>query len=241
MIAINPDIHGRSFWKDVIPRKDKFEKIIFLGDYLDPYDFEGITKEQAIVNFKEILEFKRDNLDKVVLLIGNHDCSGLFSFKICDCRYDHKNHNEIQKLFKDNFDLFELFYKFEQKNKKFLFSHAGVADSWINDWYSDESPNKQLECLNYDFNSSSKQRIINVLSDVSFFRGGYLSNGSIVWRDVREPISERFDYQIFGHTMLSNPIVTNNWACLDCKRPFILDNENNICNFDKTKIEIYGE
>ena len=33
MIAIIPDVHGRQFWKDVIPRKDEFEKIIFLGDY----------------------------------------------------------------------------------------------------------------------------------------------------------------------------------------------------------------
>lgn len=72
MIAILGDIHSRSFWKDIIPRKDEFKKIIFLGDYLDPYDFEGFTKEQAIVNFKEILEFKKDNPEKVVLLIGNH-------------------------------------------------------------------------------------------------------------------------------------------------------------------------
>ena len=240
MIAINADTHGRLFWKDIIPRKDEFEKIIFLGDYLDPYGFEKITKEQAIVNFKEILEFKKDNLDKVVLLQGNHDLSYSLSKNCCDCRCDYKNYDEIQKLFKDNFDLFELFYKFEQKNKIFLFSHAGIADSWINDWYSDESSDKQLECLNYDFKSDSKQRIIEVLSEVSFFRGGYSSNGSIVWRDVREDISNKFGYQIFGHTMLSQPIVTDEWACLDCKRPFILDDKNNICNFDGTKIEIYG-
>ena len=241
MIAINPDIHGRLFWKDVISKKDEFEKIIFLGDYLDPYDFEGFTKEQAIVNFKEILEFKKDNPEKVVLLIGNHDSSYILSKEVCDCRCDYKNYDEIQKLFRDNFGLFELFYKFEQKNKSFLFSHAGIADSWINDWYSDESSDKQLECLNYDFKASSKQRIIKVLSDISFFRGGYMSNGSIVWRDVQEPISERFGYQIFGHTMLSNPIATTDWACLDCKRLFILDNENNICNFNGSKVEIYGE
>ena len=47
MIAIIPDVHGRQFWKDVIPRKDEFEKIIFLGDYLDPYGFEGISNLNA--------------------------------------------------------------------------------------------------------------------------------------------------------------------------------------------------
>ena len=72
MIAIISDVHGRQFWKDVIPRKDEFEKIIFLGDYLDPYGFEGISNLNALDNFKEILEFKKENIDKVVLLIGNH-------------------------------------------------------------------------------------------------------------------------------------------------------------------------
>lgn len=72
MIAICSDCHGRQFWKDVIPRKDEFEKIIFLGDYLDPYGFEGVSNLNALDNFKEILEFKKENIDKVVLLIGNH-------------------------------------------------------------------------------------------------------------------------------------------------------------------------
>ena len=61
MIAIIPDVHGRQFWKDVIPRKDEFEKIIFLGDYLDPYGFEGVSNLNALDNFKEILEFKKEN------------------------------------------------------------------------------------------------------------------------------------------------------------------------------------
>ena len=72
MIAIIPDVHGRQFWKDIIPRKDEFEKIIFLGDYLDPYWFEGISNLNALDNFKEILEFKKENLEKVILLIANH-------------------------------------------------------------------------------------------------------------------------------------------------------------------------
>lgn len=138
MIAIIPDVHGRLFWKDIISRKDEFEKIIFLGDYLDPYDFERVTKEQALDNFREILDFKKDNSDKVILLQGNHDVSYSLSRDCCNCRCDYENYNEIQKLFRDNFDLFELFYKFEQKDKLFLFSHAGIADEWISYWHPNE-------------------------------------------------------------------------------------------------------
>lgn len=244
MIAINPDIHGRSFWKDVIPRKDEFEKIIFLGDYLDPYDFEGITKEQAIVNFKEILEFKRDNSSQVILLQGNHDSSYSVSKKVCDCRCDYKNYDEIQKLFRDNFDLFELFYKFEQKDKTFLFSHAGIADVWIDTWFKDRTSEEQLESLEFNWKHCKQGnyfKITSILSYISFYRGGFDTAGSIVWRDVRESLSDKFGYQIFGHTMLRQPIVTDKWACLDCQRAIILDDKNNLCNFDGTKIEIYGD
>lgn len=132
MIAIIRDIHSRFFWKDIISQKDEFEKIIFLGDCLDLYDFKGFTKEQAIINFKEILEFKKDNLQKVILLQGNHDINYSISRDCCDCRCDYKNYNKIQKLFRDNFDLFELFHKFKQKNKDFLFSHSWIVDDWIN-------------------------------------------------------------------------------------------------------------
>lgn len=87
----------------------------------------------------------------------------------------------------------------------------------------------------------SNSNIEFVLSDVSFYRGGPFSAGSIIWRDARESISERFGYQIFGHTMLKLPYVTKNWACLDCKKVIILDNENNLCYLDNSKIKIYGK
>ena len=44
MIAIIPDVHGRQFWKDVIPRKDEFEKIMnqYMCEY--EYDFLGFLE-----------------------------------------------------------------------------------------------------------------------------------------------------------------------------------------------------
>ena len=74
MILIIPDIHGRNFWKKAVEEnKDKVDKIILLGDYLDPYPWEGITRKEAISNFQEIIDFKSENRDKVVLFVGNHD------------------------------------------------------------------------------------------------------------------------------------------------------------------------
>ena len=74
------------------------------------------------------------------------------------------------------------------------------------------------------------------LSRCSWYRGGWAKTGSIVWADVREwAKAQSFDegeepveydaYQIFGHTQLnSDPIVTDKFACLDCRRAFRFDN-----------------
>lgn len=71
-ILVCGDIHGRKFWKKPCENIEPYDKVIFLGDYLDPYDFEHISVPQAIVNFEDILELKKNNMDKVVLLLGNH-------------------------------------------------------------------------------------------------------------------------------------------------------------------------
>ena len=52
-ILVVPDVHGRMFWKKVI---DSNLLVIFLGDYTDPYGYEGISKTQVINNFKEVID-----------------------------------------------------------------------------------------------------------------------------------------------------------------------------------------
>lgn len=74
-LIICGDIHGRSFWKNGLKHfnENPDSKMIFLGDYLDPYTrYEGITQEEALENFKQILEFAQANKNRVILLIGNH-------------------------------------------------------------------------------------------------------------------------------------------------------------------------
>ena len=98
MIAIIPDVHGRQFWKDVIPRKDEFEKIIFLGDYLDPYGFEGISNLNALDNFKEILEFTKNNLHKHISVIASGDPSIYGIGKYLSSNIEHENLNIVSGI-----------------------------------------------------------------------------------------------------------------------------------------------
>ena len=93
-LLIIPDVHGRTFWKDAVSQyEDKVEKIIFLGDYLDPYPDEGITRKGAIRNFEEIIDYKINNSDKVVLLLGNHDLHYWSKEFHTRSRYDSSNAN----------------------------------------------------------------------------------------------------------------------------------------------------
>ena len=57
-MIIIPDIHGRSFWKDAVKGREN-EKIIFLGDYTDPYSHEGIEFWEGLQSLREVIEFKK--------------------------------------------------------------------------------------------------------------------------------------------------------------------------------------
>lgn len=211
-ILINPDIHGRVFWKYSIEHKDEFDKIVFLGDYLDPYSPDLLETEED--NFKEIIQFKKDNPDKVILLLGNHDCHYI-SYKILNgSRYNSLKAEEYQKLFLDNISLFQLVYIYD----KYLFSHAGVYEEWL------KMCNLNLDDL-IDYDLDNLASYLNVLD---YHRGGYKDIGSCIWADVSDSETQKLlegYYHIFGHTQLKFHLTTKDWACLDCRVPFLLDCE----------------
>ena len=216
-ILINPDIHGRVFWKYSIEHKDEFDKIIFLGDYLDAYSPDLLLKEED--NFKEIIQFKKDNPDKVILLLGNHDCHYI-NDKIYEAsRYNSFKHNSYQKLFLDNIDLFQLIYIYD----KYLFSHAGVYQKWM-----DLNKLTLKDLLDCDLDELSKS-----LNWIDYFRGGFYDVGSCIWADIRDSGTEKLlkgYYHIFGHTQLKFNLSTSEFSCLDCRIPFSLDSETGHIN-----------
>lgn len=64
------DTHGRTTWQE-IATKNKFDEIIFIGDYFDAYEDTSARQQKEF--FKNIITFKVENKDKVVLLFENHD------------------------------------------------------------------------------------------------------------------------------------------------------------------------
>jgi len=118
-ILIIPDIHGRTFWKVAID-SGEYGKVIFLGDYVDPYEREGISVSMALNNFNEIIALKEQYPDKVILLLGNHDLH-YYSEHYCELaqssRYSHKAAITLQRLFQEKKNLFQLVWETDLDGK----------------------------------------------------------------------------------------------------------------------------
>ena len=248
-ILIIPDIHGRTFWKEPCNNVDEYDKVVFLGDYTDSYPHEEIGKKATVENLLEILDFKVKIGDKCVLLVGNHDMSYIDE-KMPTSRHDWVNHKWIREVFNEFEDYFNLVYEANVNNQRFLFSHSGIEWPWVNEIKEDFQLNditkeNIAELLNTLFHSNDKNLIRGILDRISFYRGGQDTYGSCIWGDARSFLThlqcgdEQIDdaYQIFGHTMLASPCVTNKFACLDCLKPFVLD-EGKIHNTDGTEVDI---
>lgn len=212
-VLIIPDVHGREFWRKAIEMKDDVDIIIFLGDYLDPYTVrENITFEDAMIEFEDIIQFKKDNLNKVVLLLGNHDLAYLYE-DLPTCRNSIEHAEKIKSLFTDNLDLFKLAGVLEDK---YLFSHAGITSYWL------EETQQTLDDL-----CTKSLDDIRGLGMVGYQRYGLFKTGSVVWCDIYEFAEDpaRPYFQIFGHTQMMKEYIADNWACLDCRHCFILDSD----------------
>ena len=71
-INVIPDIHCKNIWKKFI--QETSDLIVFLGDYVDSFTH---SNTEMINNLNDIIQFKLDNTDKVITLLGNHDIAYL--------------------------------------------------------------------------------------------------------------------------------------------------------------------
>lgn len=243
-IIIIPDVHGRMFWKNMLDDIDSAYRIIFTGDYLDPYPHEGISPEDTIYNFLEILQVARKH-SNVTLLLGNHDLE-YFSRDICDCRCIKSHYSTIRQIFMENINLFNIATTDEINDRPFVFSHAGFIERWIDshdEIFGDMDLLEAIDFLNKTLHEDWT-KLTDCLSDVSGYRS-YMGTpcGSVVWSDVREHVQfkdEHYDgiTQIFGHTMLNGKAINidNHSYCLDCSQIFYIDENGDVRYYNDDKI-----
>ena len=123
-ILVLGDIHGRLIWKDIIERENP-DLTIFLGDYVSTHEL--ISADQQLYNLEDILTYKENNSDKVILLRGNHDLEACnYSWAECSGHDPYVTKGMLEM--KDRFlNLSQWLYVYNN----IVFSHAGISKRFM--------------------------------------------------------------------------------------------------------------
>ena len=187
------DVHGRDAWKEI--EGTPADHIIFIGDYVDPHRY--IPDADVILNFEEIIDFKRRNPDRVVLLLGNHDIQYMY-YPDYQCSGHRADLQPILgDLYNKNADLFQIAWQY----KKHLFTHAGISRSWFARHRS-TIQHYEAEHLAATLNAIHQSKDQEILFEVGYTRGGDCPSGGPVWADKSET---EYDFlagyhQVVGHS-----------------------------------------
>jgi len=195
------DVHGLTYWQTAV-KENPSARIIFTGDYLDPY--VNFSDKHLTTNLKEIIQLKRDRPDDVILLLGNHDlhyfCPDIPG---SSGRYNYRIEDEVKALFTKNLHLFT--YAFQEGKR--LFTHAGVAHDWFINEFKGDLTRNIAEQLNHP---TSEQLL--PLHQAGEARGGpWFTVGGIFWADISELDNPLQGYmQYVGHNRVGKVCVYTN-------------------------------
>lgn len=212
IIAIG-DTHGKDYWQTVV-KENSFDKIVFIGDYFDSWDVSG---RDQIDNFMQIMEFKKQNFNKVIILIGNHD------YQYMKGAPHGERYSGYQSMFaKEIQDVLDhaFLHKFLQLTfayRAVMFSHAGVTETWAK---SHNLNLNQIHLLSEEINFlfRENQHIARFTAGENMDNTGDDVTQSPIW--VR-PNSLEIDHvkgltHVVGHTRFKEVTKKDNLIFLDC-------------------------
>lgn len=213
------DLHGSDEWKSLV---DNSLINVFVGDFFDPYS-NSITYEMCRDNFLQIIEYKRQHPETVILW-GNHEYHYLMDGEIPErySRYDFCHAKEIIELLHNHADSFNgIAYSL---NNMYLVTHAGVSTYWYWSWidmYADQTPDEVAEQINNLW--LLNKRAFSVTENRKNAYNNNESAQSPIW--MRPPAIQYYNIfahtpysQIFGHTPCDSIVNDNGLICVDCLR-----------------------
>lgn len=186
-IIVIGDVHGSTLWQEIV-KKHSNCRYVFLGDYCDPY--KDIANEDVLENFKRIIEFKQENPEEVILLLGNHDIHYLVDDAPMGSRFSLELMMDIEELLVGYTDCFQCVYRYDGM----LFTHAGVSRPWFEEQFCGDTHRDIADQLISRTGDTS-------LHDCGKARGGKHAYGGIFWAD-KEELNNLPPHviQIVGHT-----------------------------------------
>jgi len=188
------DLHGQRVTEIIYDILEKYDKIIFMGDYVDSFTGKDI---EIYTNLDSLIELKQKYPEKIILLWGNHDVQYLLGYNKHGCTgYRPSMQTMLYDIFSKHKDLFQLSYQIDNT----IWSHAGIHEGWYKyrfNMFTNHYPDLTVsEQLNLAFKEE-----IESLFDVGYIRGGIRDVGGPLWCDIRELKSSpiRKYNQIVGH------------------------------------------
>lgn len=202
----NGSIGDDNFWSDY-PYAE-FDKIIFIGDYVDSFDLKN---ETILYNLKNIAFFKKAVPDKVVLLFGNHDIQYFIQNQICS-GYRGEMTYDLNEIFNDAELEFRIAHlEKDQEGNKYLWTHAGVTSGWLKEVKKEvfDERYRFFEIIK-DYKDAEIDVFLNKLFEIrnsNLFQVDAYSGGVDLWAGpiwVRPTVLNTYSIeginQIVGHT-----------------------------------------
>ena len=196
-VIVIGDIHGRNIWKIIVENNPDADLYIFLGDYFTSR--ENINVEDQINNWEEILEFKRNNPDKVILLRGNHDIEALKKYYWAEC-YP-KFYSDYFRIV-DNFNIFINNTQWCYEINNVVFSHAGISKTWFTNVQEKYSFVQTFS----DINNLEPTDLFGFTPESYSDNYGYSKTQPLVWIRPFTLAEDMFDNKVYvvGHTRQPN-------------------------------------
>jgi len=201
------DIHNHSYIFNDIKRLDdkyKFDRIIFLGDYVDDWN---TTNHQSLVTLDVVFGMKAKEPEKYTLLLGNHELSYL-GFPCSGHQFELED--VVEQKLKENINNIDLYTTVQCGQNEYVCTHAGLTNGYINSILDKDDWKDILNKWNED-----KLNNLDKLVLCSYLRGGIDEFSSFVWCDKREQAYFAYQdkivpYQIVGHTPVTNIQIIDN-------------------------------
>lgn len=193
------DTHGHFVLDEIKEIMNDYDKIIFVGDYVDSFELNNITING---NLHDLISFKQQNMDLVVLLLGNHDIQYLFNNNRHRCSgYRSEIRFDLYDMFYKNKELFQMSYQIDN----YLWTHAGVHTTWYNQRFNEFRKQYGMEAISDQLNTAF-ELYEESLFDVGLSRGGWNKVGGPFWCDKDELKSKPLEnyHQIVGHTHVND-------------------------------------
>lgn len=192
------DVHGKTCWREVLKEQQDADKVVFIGDYFDC--FENISTLSQISNFRAIVELKKADPNKYVILIGNHDWHYMRNFEGYNpySGFQVYTWQDIQETIESAKQYLQICHV--QDN--FLFSHAGVSKAWS--WKNSIDLSNIEKSVNELFETNPKA--FNFASHIHWDSYGNHKDNGPLWIRPKALVDDPLKgfVQVVGHTQTIN-------------------------------------